>query len=132
LLHVGHIASLEAARALGDALIVGVNSDASVRGLKGPDRPLVPEAQRARVLAALSAVDRVLIFGEPTPEVVLDALRPDVHTKGADYAPPAGKPIPEQRVVEAYGGRIAFLPLVEGWSTTDLAARLGAPGRASR
>lgn len=132
LLHVGHIASLEAARALGDALIVGVNSDASVRGLKGPDRPLVPEAQRARVLAALSAVDRVLIFGEPTPEAVLEALRPDVHTKGADYAPPAGKPIPEQRVVEAYGGRIAFLPLVEGWSTTDLAARLGAPGRASR
>lgn len=126
LLHVGHIASLEAARALGDALVVGINSDDSVRGLKGPGRPLVPAPERARVLAALEVVDRVVVFDALTPEAALDALRPDVHTKGADYAPPHGKPVPEQRMVEAYGGRIAFLPLVEGWSTTDLAARIGA------
>lgn len=124
LLHVGHVSSLEAARSLGDALLVGVNSDESTRALKGPARPLVPGKERARMLAALAAVDRVLIFGEATPEAVLTRIRPDVHTKGADYAPPSGKPIPERQLVEGYGGRIEFLPMVPGWSTTDLADRI--------
>lgn len=126
LLHVGHVSSLEAARALGDALLVGVNSDASARILKGPGRPLVPEKERARILAALAAVDRVMVFTEPTPEASLQTLRPDIHTKGAEYAPPSGKPVPERGLVEAYGGRIEFLPMVAGWSTSSLADRIAA------
>ena len=112
--------NLQAARALGDVLLVGVNSDASVRRLKGPGRPIVPDLERAEVLAALECVDHVLIFDEPTPEAVLARLQPDVHVKGADYAPPHGKPIPEATLVEAYGGRIAFLPLLPSHSTSDL------------
>jgi phosphoheptose isomerase len=120
LLHVGHVRNLEAAARLGDVLVVGVNSDASVRRLKGPARPFVPAGERAETLAALGAVAAVVVFDEDTPEAVLARLRPDVHVKGEDYRPPHGKPIPEAEVVAAYGGRIAFLPLVPGRSTTAL------------
>lgn len=118
LLHSGHLASLRAARRLGDVLLVGVNSDDAVRRLKGDGRPLMPEAERAAIVSELRSVDHVLIFEEDTPEAVIEALRPDIHCKGADYAPPDGKPIPERATVEAYGGRVEFLPLLEGCSTT--------------
>jgi phosphoheptose isomerase len=123
-LHVGHLQSLRGARAHGDVLIVGVNSDASVRANKGPTRPIFPARERVELLAALELVDAVLVFDQPTPVDVLAALRPDVHVKGADYAPPHGKPIPEADLVRGYGGRIEFIPLVEGRSSTDTLARL--------
>ncbi|MDP3911748.1 MAG: adenylyltransferase/cytidyltransferase family protein [Gemmatimonadales bacterium] len=122
LLHAGHVALLEAARAEGGALIVAVNSDASVRRLgKGDDRPLVGERDRARVVAALAAVDCVVLFGEDTPLALLQRLRPDVLVKGADYAPEA---IVGAREVEGWGGRVVRVPLVPGQSTTTLAGRL--------
>jgi len=122
LLHVGHVALLETARAEGSALVVGVNSDASARRLgKGPDRPLVPASERARVLAALAAVDCVVPFDEDTPLELIRALRPDVLVKGADYAPEA---IVGAADVESWGGRVVRVPLVEGRSTTDLVRRL--------
>lgn len=124
LLHVGHVRGFEEARGLGDVLVVGVNSDASVRRLKGPGRPIVPEAERAELLAALGCVDRVVVFGEDTPREVLGRLRPDVHCKGEDYAPPSTRPIPEAEVVRSYGGRIAFLKFTPGSSTTDLVRRI--------
>jgi rfaE bifunctional protein nucleotidyltransferase chain/domain len=112
LLHPGHVSSLQAARALGDALVVGLNSDASVRGAKGPGRPVLTQDERASVLAALECVDYVVVFDEPTPAAVLARLRPDVRCKGADDAPPHGKPIPERAVVEGYGGRVALVGVV--------------------
>jgi D-beta-D-heptose 7-phosphate kinase/D-beta-D-heptose 1-phosphate adenosyltransferase len=124
LLHVGHVRGLQEARGLGDVLVVGVNSDASVRRLKGPRRPIVPEAERAELLAALGCVDHVLIFGEDTPVEVLARLKPDVHCKGADYAPPSTRPIPEAETVRSYGGRIAFLAFSPGVSTTDIVRRI--------
>jgi rfaE bifunctional protein nucleotidyltransferase chain/domain len=126
LLHVGHVRNLQAARQLGDVLVVGLNSDDSVRRLKGPDRPIVPAVERAEILAALSCVNWVMIFDELTPEVALSRLQPDIHCKGADYAPPHGKPIPEAAVVAAYGGRIEFLPLLPDLSTTDLIKKIRA------
>jgi phosphoheptose isomerase len=120
--HAGHLASLCAARAFGDVLIVGVNDDASVRANKGPDRPIFPAAERVALLAALEIVDAILVFGDATPERVLAAVKPDVHVKGADYA---DKPIPERSIVEAYGGRVELVPLVADRSTTDTLARLG-------
>jgi phosphoheptose isomerase len=124
-LHVGHLASLRGARQFGDVLIVGVNGDASVRANKGPERPIYGCDERVLLLAALELVDAILVFDDPTPERVLAQLRPDVHAKGADYAPPDGKPIPERATVEAYGGRIEFIPLVPGRSSTDTLGRLG-------
>jgi rfaE bifunctional protein nucleotidyltransferase chain/domain len=124
LLHVGHVRSLQAARRLGDVLIVGVNSDASVRQLKGTGRPILPAEERAELLSALACVDYVVIFDELTPEAALARLQPDVHCKGADYALPHGKPIPEAALVESYGGRVEFLPLVPGTSTSDLIQRI--------
>ena len=124
LFHAGHARSLRAARALGDALVVGVNSDASVRRLKGHGRPVVPATERAELVAALACVDHAVVFNEDTPDACIRLLRPAVHCKGADYAPPHGKPIPEAAVVEGYGGRVAFLPLVGGLSTTDLIRRI--------
>lgn len=124
LLHIGHVRNLQAARRLGDILVVGLNSDSSVRRIKGPPRPIMPEQERAEVLAALACVDYVVIFDEDTPEAALARLKPDIHCKGADYAPPNGKPIPEAPLVESYGGRIAFIPLVPGASTTDLVRRM--------
>ncbi len=124
ILHVGHLHSLQAAHAFGDVLVVGVNSDASVRQLKGPGRPIVPAAERTELLAALECVDRVVLFDEATPAAALARLQPDVHCKGADYAGPTGKPIPEAEVVKGYGGRVEFLPLVADVSTTDIIRRI--------
>jgi D-beta-D-heptose 7-phosphate kinase/D-beta-D-heptose 1-phosphate adenosyltransferase len=122
LLHGGHVALLEAARAAGDALVVGVNSDASVRRLgKEPDRPLVAEGERARLLAALAAVDCVVLFHEDTPLALIERLHPDVLVKGADYAREA---IVGAAEVEGWGGRVVRVPLVEGKSTTDLVRKL--------
>jgi rfaE bifunctional protein nucleotidyltransferase chain/domain len=126
LVHVGHVRSLCAARDLGDVLVVGVNSDSSVRQLKGPTRPILAQAERAELLAALECVDAVIIFDEQTPETSLAKLQPDVHCKGADYAPPHGKPVPEARVVEAYGGKVLFLPLVPATSTSIIVERIAA------
>lgn len=124
LLHVGHVTVLEAARSEGDALVVGLNSDRSVRALgKGGNRPLVPAAERARLLAALEAVDCVVMFDEPTPLALIRALRPDVLVKGGDYAPEA---IVGADVVRAAGGRVVVVPLVEGRSTTLLTERIRA------
>lgn len=122
MLHTGHVALLEAARAEGDALIVGVNSDASARQLgKGSDRPVVPAAERARLIAALAAVDCVVVFDEPTPLELIRKLRPDVLVKGADYAPEA---VVGAKDVEAWGGRVVRVPLIKDKSTTGLLERL--------
>ncbi len=126
LLHPGHISSLQQARALGDILVVGVNSDRSVKAYKGPSRPIMAERERAAMLAALECVDYVVIFDEDTPVESLAKLQPDIHCKGAEYAPPHGRPVPERSVVEGYGGRIEYLPLVPGVSTTDVLARIRA------
>lgn len=126
LLHAGHLASLQAAAHEGDILVVGVNSDESVRRLKGAGRPVVPERQRAELLAGLGCVDHVVVLEDDEPSQVLERLRPDVHCKGSDYAE-GGKPVPERAVVEAYGGRFVTLPLVPGLSTTATLARLQGP-----
>ncbi|MGE0159696.1 MAG: D-glycero-beta-D-manno-heptose 1-phosphate adenylyltransferase [Gemmatimonadales bacterium] len=121
LLHAGHVDYLERASSLGDALVVGVNSDASARRLaKGKGRPIVSEADRARVVAALASVDAVCVFEEDTPEELIRALLPDVLVKGADYAleDVAGRDIVEDR-----GGRVELLPLLAGRSTTDIITR---------
>jgi len=123
LLHAGHIRSFRDAKALGDILVVGLNSDASVRAIKGELRPVVSEEDRAETVAALEAVDYVTIFNESDPVAVLSQLRPDIHCKGADYAD-GKRAIPEQPIVEAYGGEIRFLPLHEGRSTSGLIERI--------
>jgi rfaE bifunctional protein nucleotidyltransferase chain/domain/rfaE bifunctional protein kinase chain/domain len=117
LLHAGHVATLRAARTIGDCLVVCLNSDASVRRLKGHGRPLVRAEDRARVLEALECVDAVVLFDEDTPERVLERLRPDVWAKGGDYA---GAELPEARVLRRWGGQAIALPYVEGRSTTNL------------
>ncbi len=124
LLHPGHVALLESARREGDVLVVALNSDASVRGLKGEGRPLVPEAERAEVLLALESVDRVVIYCEPTPLEVVQALLPDVLVKGADWAADAIVGRPE---VEAAGGRVVRVELLEGRSTSALVDRARRP-----
>lgn len=131
LLHVGHVRLLAACRSLGDVLVVGVNSDDSVHRLKGPARPLVPDAERAEILAALATVDYVTVFAETTAEALAAAVRPDVYAKGADYAQTAGvsqsideQRLPEAEVVRAHGGRVVLLPLSEGRSTTALIERI--------
>jgi rfaE bifunctional protein nucleotidyltransferase chain/domain/rfaE bifunctional protein kinase chain/domain len=116
-LHAGHVQSLRAARALGDALVVLLNSDASVRRLKGPGRPVQTERDRAQVLLALDSVDAVVIFDEDEPSTALDRLRPDVWAKGADYA---GTVLPEADLVRSWGGRVQLLPLLPGRSTTAI------------
>ena len=122
LMHVGHTRYLQAARALGDALVVGVNSDASVRRLeKAQDRPIVPEAQRAEVLAALSCVDFVVIFDEPDPLELIRAVQPDVLVKGGDWAIDR---IIGRDIVEARGGTVKTIPLVPDVSTTSLLQRI--------
>ena len=131
LLHPGHVRYLQQARSLGDCLVVGLNDDAATRRLKGPGRPLLSEEARAEVLAALACVDYVVVFGEDTAEQLVRALRPEVYVKGGDYAPEAGgKPLPEAAIVRAYGGRVALVPLVSGYSTTalirEIVSRFGA------
>lgn len=122
LMHIGHTRYLEAARAMGDLLVVGVNSDDSVRALqKGLNRPIVPEAQRAEVLAALTAVDYVVIFPEPDPASLVGTLQPDVLVKGGDWPPDR---IVGRDTVEARGGRVLTIPLVPGVSTTALIQRI--------
>jgi D-beta-D-heptose 7-phosphate kinase/D-beta-D-heptose 1-phosphate adenosyltransferase len=123
LLHAGHVRSLRDAKALGDILIVGLNSDSSVRSIKGSTRPLVSQEDRAEVMAALEMVDYVTIFDEPTPVEALAKLRPDIHCKGAEYAD-GNRPVPERDIVLAYGGQIRFLPLHPGRSTSDLIQRV--------
>jgi rfaE bifunctional protein nucleotidyltransferase chain/domain len=117
LLHVGHVALLEAARAEGDVLIVALNSDVSVRGLKGEGRPLIPQDERAEVLRALEAVDRVVVYEEVTPLEVIRALLPDVLVKGADWAADA---IVGRAEVEAAGGRVVRVTVLPGRSTSTL------------
>ena len=121
LIHAGHVGYLEWARAQGDALIVGMNSDDSTRRLKGPARPFVLFEDRAHVIAGLRCVDAVVGFSELTPETLLDRLRPDVHVKSAQYRI---EDLPERIVVERFGGRILLAPHEAGKSTTDLAARI--------
>ena len=125
LLHVGHVASLEAARALGDRLVVGINSDASTRRLKGPERPYQPEADRARLVAALRCVDAVTLFHEDTPGALIEALLPDVLVKGADYE---GREVVGAEAVRAAGGEVRLVEMVGGRSTTDIAARIRGTG----
>ena len=117
LLHPGHIHTLETARSLGDLLVVGVNSDRSVRSLKGPGRPLVPEAERAEILAALAAVDFVVIFDEDTPREIVARLGPDVLVKGSDWG---ANEIVGRAEVEEAGGRVVSIPLEPGYSTSDI------------
>jgi rfaE bifunctional protein nucleotidyltransferase chain/domain len=117
LLHIGHLATLQAARRLGDCLIVCLNSDASVHRLKGPDRPLTSEVDRGRLLAALKCVDAVVVFDEDTPEAVLSWLRPDVWVKGGDYAD-GGPDLPEADLVRRWGGQTVIVPYLDGRSTT--------------
>ena len=125
LLHVGHIRYLRAARELGDVLVVGLNTDDSVRRLKGDGRPLISELQRAELLAAMEAVDFVVLFSEDTPHRLIDALRPDVYVKGGDYS---AETLPETPLVESYGGRVVTTPLYgEGISTTRLLERMAGP-----
>jgi D-beta-D-heptose 7-phosphate kinase/D-beta-D-heptose 1-phosphate adenosyltransferase len=121
LLHAGHVSMLREARRLGDCLVVCVNSDASVRTLKGPDRPLVPLADRRRVLAALECVDAVAVFDELTPVELLERLRPDVWVKGADYS---GVDLVEAETVRSHGGEVVLLPYLDGRSTSRLVARV--------
>jgi rfaE bifunctional protein nucleotidyltransferase chain/domain len=125
LLHVGHVRHLQAARQLGQALIVGLNSDLSTQKLKGPGRPFVPQAERAEVLCALACVDYVVIFDEPTAEHLVETLRPDVYTKGGDYADESGKALPEAPIVQRYGGSVVILPYAGGHSTTGIVKRMG-------
>ena len=130
LLHVGHLRYLQAAAELGDVLVVGVNDDRITTERKGPSRPILPEAERAELVAGLACVDYASIFHEPTASHCVQLLRPDVYVKGGDYAP-GGAPLPEAEVVAALGGETVILPLVAGRSTTDIvtAIREGRPVR---
>lgn len=122
LLHRGHVTYLAQARALGASLVIGLNSDASARGLgKGPDRPLNAEADRAGVLAALESVTLVALFDEPTPVELLSLVRPDLYVKGGDYDMAT---LAETALVQSWGGRALAIPFVEGYSTTSLVRRI--------
>lgn len=122
LLHVGHLRYLKAARAMGDVLIVALNTDNSVRCLeKAPDRPIIPQDQRAELLAALEPVDAVVLFDDPTPVAVLEAIRPDIHVKGGDYN---ADTLPETPTLRSIGTDIRFVPLEKGFSTTALIQKI--------
>lgn len=130
LLHLGHVQYLEDASLLGDILVVGLNSDSSTRRLKGERRPLIPEKERARILAALSCVDYVVVFDDSTAEQLVEVLQPDIYVKGGDYSPDSdiggsaddqlGKLLPEGDIVRRYGGKVTVIPFLLGHSTTDL------------
>jgi D-beta-D-heptose 7-phosphate kinase/D-beta-D-heptose 1-phosphate adenosyltransferase len=121
ILHAGHVRYLKKARGLGDVLVVGLNSDSSARLIKGPGRPVVPEKDRSEVLSALECVDYVVVFSEPTPIRLIEAVRPDVLVKGADWT--RGSIVGED-VVRGYGGRVKRIRLVEGKSTTNIIKRV--------
>ena len=121
LLHPGHIQTLESSRALGDALIVGLNSDASICELKGPGRPLICEQERAELLAALECVDAVVIFNEPTPREIIAALLPDILVKGGDWP---DNQIVGREEVEAAGGRVVSIPVIPAYSTTTILEKI--------
>jgi rfaE bifunctional protein nucleotidyltransferase chain/domain len=129
LLHPGHLRNLEQARELGDVLIVGLNSDASVRQLKGEGRPVLPELERAEILAALECVDAVVIFDDLTPRDVIAQLLPDVLVKGGDWP---GDQIVGREEVEAAGGRVVSVPVVPGYSTSDILRKIREGAHASR
>jgi rfaE bifunctional protein nucleotidyltransferase chain/domain len=129
LLHPGHIRSLELARQLGDVLVIGLNSDTSVRQLKGQGRPVIAERERAEILAALESVDAVVIFDAPTPRELIAALLPDVLVKGGDWP---GDQIVGREEVEAAGGRVVSIPVVPGYSTTAILKKIREGTRASR
>lgn len=126
LFHVGHLRYLQGARAEADLLLVAVNSDASTRAYKGPGRPVVPEEERAEIVAGLACVDYVLVFPWPDVVPVIHALRPDVHVKGTDYTP---ETVPEAAEVKAYGGRVAVAGDLKAHSTTELIGKLEAARR---
>ena len=117
ILHAGHVTYLEAAKAQGDVLVLGLNTDESVRRLKGPERPINSELDRAKVVGALKAVDYVVLFGEQTAENVIAEVKPDVYVKGGDYTLDT---LPEAKIVQSYGGKVAFIDMVEGRSTTNI------------
>ena len=128
LLHPGHIESLETARSFGDVLIVGINSDASVRALKGPGRPVLPAEERAEILASLECVDAVLVFDEPTPQRVIAALLPDLLVKGEDGP---GNRIVGRKEVDAAGGKAVRVEVGEGYSTSQMLRKIRGAGRQS-
>ena len=121
LLHPGHVRYLQAARSEGDALIVAVNSDRSVRAIKGPTRPLVPEQERAEVVGSLASVDAVVVFDQDTPAEIIRLVQPDVLVKGADWA---ADRIVGRDTVEARGGKVVRIPVEQGWSTTAIVQRM--------
>jgi rfaE bifunctional protein nucleotidyltransferase chain/domain len=121
-LHAGHVRYLEGARALGDILVVGVNSDSEVAKLKGEGRPIMPQAERAEIVAALEAVDLVTIFDEPTVTELLLAVKPDVHAKGTDYTE---ETVPERDVVRSYGGHVAIVGDPKDHSTSEILRKVG-------
>lgn len=123
ILHAGHVRYLKKARSYGDCLVLGLNSDASVRRIKGPTRPINCEADRAEVADALACVDYVVIFDEPTAEELITKVRPDVYVKGGDYTL---ETLPEGRIVKAYGGEVELVSLVEGRSTTNIIKKIQA------
>ncbi len=125
LLHLGHVRYLQQARALGDFLMLGLNDDAGVRALKGPGRPLVPQAERAEILAALTCIDYITIFAEPTAGPLVALLQPTIYVKGGDYASaqsnvPDTERLPEAKIVQAYGGVVRLIAYLPGHSTTEL------------
>ncbi len=126
ILHVGHVRYLEAARAMGDILVVGINSDVSVRGYKGPGRPVVPQQERAEIVAALRCVDYATIFDEPTATHLIEALRPEIYVKGGDYD--GSKPLPEAAAVHAYGGEVRIAPFVPDHSASRIIKEVRSQG----
>lgn len=125
IIHAGHVRYLKQARELGDILIVCLNSDDSVKRLKGPSRPLNAENDRAEVLSSLCSVDYVIIFGGDTPIKILEQIKPDIHVKGGDYTE---ETLPEAKIIKEAGGRVEFIPLVEGRSTTNIIKRINNNG----
>ncbi len=130
LIHIGHVQYLQVAKALGDVLVLGLNSDSSVRQLKGPLRPLVPQQERAALMLALRPVDYVTIFEELTAEALVQTIAPDVYVKGGDYkigeatGDGEGKFLPEAAIVQAYGGQVSLIPFLPGHSTSELIAKI--------
>ncbi|MBC8500881.1 MAG: D-glycero-beta-D-manno-heptose-7-phosphate kinase [Nanoarchaeota archaeon] len=121
ILHTGHVRLLEKTRALGDVVILGLNSDSSVRKIKGPTRPIIKESERAEILSALECIDYIVFFDERTPVNIIKKLKPDIHVKGGDYT---NKPMPERKVIEGYGGKVVLIPLFKDFSTTSVIEKI--------